>query len=68
MFLTAVPRFYNNLYNKMLSTANKATSFKKKLFFKTIKLGKKEFTGNKLTIIEKIINSILDNLVRKKNY
>ena len=64
--LTAVPRFYNNLYNKMLNTANKATSFKKKLFFKTIKLGKKEFTGNKLTAIEKIINRILEKLVRKK--
>ena len=64
--LTAVPRFYNNLYNKMLSTAKKATNFKKKLFFKTIELGKKEFSGNKLTIIEKIINSILNNLVRKK--
>ena len=64
--LTAVPRFYNNLYNKMLSTAKKASNFKKKLFFKTIELGKKEFSGNKLTIIEKIINNILDNLVRKK--
>ena len=29
----------------------------------TIELGKKEFTGNKLTIIEKILNSILNNLV-----
>ena len=64
--LTAVTRFYNNLYNKMLSTAKKATNFKRKLFFKTIELGKKEFTGNKLTILEKIVNSILNNLVRKK--
>ena len=64
--LTAVPRFYNNLYNKMLSTAKKATNFKRKLFFKTIELGKKEFTENKLTTIEKIVNSILNNLVRKK--
>ena len=64
--LTAVPRFYNNLYNKMLSTAKKATNFKRNLFFKTIELGKKEFTGNKLTILEKIVNSILNNLVRKK--
>ena len=64
--LTAVPRFYNNLYNKMLSTAKKATNFKRKLFFKTIELGKKEFTEDKLTTIEKIVNSILNNLVRKK--
>ena len=64
--LTAVPRFYNNLYNKMLSTAKKASNVKRKLFFKTIELGKKEFSGVKLTIIEKITNSILNNLVRKK--
>ena len=64
--LTAVPRFYNNLYNKMLSTAKKASNIKRKLFFKTIELGKKEFSGVKLTIIEKILNSILNNLVRKK--
>ena len=50
----------------MLSTAKKASNFKRKLFFKTIELGKKEFTGIKLTIIEKILNSILNNLVRKK--
>ena len=64
--LTAVPRFYNNLYNKMLSTAKKASKIKKSLFFKTIKLGKKEFFGDKLSIIEKITNKILDSLVRKK--
>jgi len=64
--LTAVPRFYNNLYNKMLSTAKKASNIKKKLFFKTIELGKKEFSGDKLSIVEKIINNILDNLVRRK--
>ena len=64
--LTAVPRFYNNLYNKMLSTAKKASNFKKNLFFKTVELGKKEFSGSKLSIVEKIINNILDNLVRRK--
>ena len=64
--LTAVPRFYNNLYNKMLSTAKKASNIKKKLFFKTLELGKKEFFGFKLSIIEKITNNILNSLVRRK--
>ena len=32
--LTAVPRFYNHLFNQMLNTANKATSFKKNFFSK----------------------------------
>jgi len=64
--LTAVPRFYNNLYNKMLNTAKKASSFKKKLFFKTTELGQKQFIGNKLSLKEKILNKILNVLVRKK--
>ena len=64
--LTAVPRFYNNLYNKMLSSAKKASNIKKKLFFKTLELGKKEFFGNKLSIIEKITNNFLESLVRRK--
>ena len=64
--LTAVPRFYNNLYNKMLNTAKKSSKIKKLLFFKTLKLGEKRFIGNQLSSIEKIINKILDILVRKK--
>tara|TARA_B100000963_G_scaffold227686_1_gene198585 strand:+ start:1942 stop:3630 length:1689 start_codon:yes stop_codon:yes gene_type:complete len=64
--LTAVPRFYNNLYNKMLNTASKASFFKKKLFFKTLQLGRKIFNNNKLTLYEVLINNILDILVRKK--
>ena len=64
--LTAVPRFYNNLYNKMLNTAKKSSKIKKLLFFKTLKLGEKRFIGNQLSLTEKIINKILDILVRKK--
>ena len=64
--LTAVPRFYNNIYNKMLNTAKKSSKIKKLLFFKTLKLGEKRFIGNQLSLMEKIINKILDILVRKK--
>ena len=64
--LTAVPRFYNNIYNKMLNTAKKSSKIKKLLFFKTLKLGEKRFIGNQLSFMEKIINKILDILVRKK--
>ena len=64
--LTAVPRFYNNIYNKMLNTAKKSSKIKKLLFFKTLKLGEKRFIGNQLSFKEKIINKTLDILVRKK--
>tara|TARA_A100001015_G_scaffold306773_1_gene401571 strand:+ start:527 stop:2215 length:1689 start_codon:yes stop_codon:yes gene_type:complete len=64
--LTAVPRFYNNLYNKMQTSVKKASNFKKAIFYKTIELGKKKFNEEKLVIKEKIINKALDILVRKK--
>ncbi|MAW02109.1 MAG: long-chain fatty acid--CoA ligase, partial [Candidatus Pelagibacter sp.] len=64
--MTAVPRFYNNLYNKMFVGASKANFFKKWLFFKTVKIGTKIFLKQKITFIEYIINLLLDLLVRKK--
>ena len=64
--MTAVPRFYNNLYNKMLSAARKSSKLKKDLFFQTLKLGEKKFRDKKLNFKDNLINKILDILVRKK--
>ena len=64
--MTAVPRFYNNLYNKMLVSVKKSSKFKKTLFYKTLELGEKNFLGKELNYKEKIINKLLDLLVRKK--
>lgn len=64
--MTAVPRFYNNLYNKMLSAARKSSKLKKALFFQTLKLGEKKFQGKKLNFKDNLIDKILDILVRKK--
>jgi long-chain acyl-CoA synthetase len=64
--MTAVPRFYNNLFHKMNMKANKETGLTKNIFFKTVELGKKVFLGQKLTLVEKFINFVCENLVRKK--
>ena len=64
--MTAVPRFYNNLFNKILIKANQENLFKKYFFFKTIELGKKIFLKQKLSLIEKFLNFICENLVREK--
>ena len=48
--MTAVPRFYNNLYNKMLSAARKSSKLKKDLFFQTLKLGEKKFRDKKIRV------------------
>ena len=64
--MTAVPRFYQNLYNKINSNFNKQIGFKKTLIDKTIYLGKKSLKKEHLKIGEKIINFFCNILVRKK--
>ena len=64
--MTAVPRFYQNLYNKININMKKQTGFKSKLIEATIRLGKKKLLKEKMTFFEKLINSLVDLLVRKK--
>ena len=64
--MTAVPRFYQNLYQKINSSFNKATGFKKVLVQKMLNLGLKKIKKEPLNFIEKIQDRILDKIVRKK--
>ena len=64
--MTAVPRFYQNLYNKININFNNQKGLKKKLIDLTIKLGIKKLKKTKLSIPEKIIDLICEKLVRKK--
>ena len=64
--MTAVPRFYQNLYNKISLNFNKQSGFKKLLINKTIELGKKTLQKKTLNFQEKITNFICQILVRKK--
>ena len=64
--MTAVPRFYNNLFAKMQINLKNQSKFKQNLFNKTIYLGTKNLHGHKLSTGEKILNVLLEKLVRKK--
>jgi long-chain acyl-CoA synthetase len=64
--MTAVPRFYQNLYNKINTNIKKAKGFKEKLIKLTIILGKKKLLKNKMNFLEILLNLIVDLLVRKK--
>ena len=64
--MTAVPRFYQNLYNKINMNMKKAKGFKKKLIKATIDLGKKELLKQKMNFPERLMNSVVNTLVRKK--
>ncbi len=64
--MTAVPRFYQNLYNKININLKKQTGFKAKLIHATLRLGKKKLLNEKMTFSEKLLNLIVEALVRKK--
>ena len=64
--MTAVPRFYQNLYQKINASFNKATGVKKMLIQKMLNLGFKKIKKQPLNFLEKIQDGILDKIVRKK--
>ena len=64
--MTAVPRFYQNLYTKISSNFSKQKGFKKKLINNTILLGTKILKKEPLNFKQKCINFFCEKLVRKK--
>ena len=64
--MTAVPRFYQNLYQKINTTFDKAEGLKKFLVNQTVNLGGKKLDKKPLSLIENFINFICEKLVRKK--
>ena len=64
--MTAVPRFYQNLHQKINTLFGKTAGLKKLLVNQTVKLGKKKLNKQKFSLIENLINFICEKLVRKK--
>ena len=64
--MTAVPRFYQNLFTKINTNFEKQKGIKKKIISSTLILGKKILKKEKISFSEKIINSICNLIVRKK--
>ena len=64
--MTAVPRFYQNLFNKINLNFEKQSGVKRQLINQTLKLGRKLLKKEKLSIKEKILNFFCEILVRKK--
>jgi len=64
--MTAVPRFYQNLYQKINTTFYKTKGIKKFLVNKTVNLGRKKLDKKKFSLIENFNNFICEKLVRKK--
>ena len=64
--MTAVPRFYQNLFIKISNNFSKQIGLKKKLIENTILFGTKILKNERLSLRQKIINFICEVTVRKK--
>ena len=64
--MTAVPRFYQNLYQKINTSFGKAKGLKKVLINQTINLGKKKLNKKSFSLIENLVNILCEKLVRIK--
>ena len=64
--MTAVPRFYQNLYQKINKTFDKTKGLKKILVNQTVSLGRKKLDKKIFSLTENFINFICEKFVRKK--
>jgi len=64
--MTAVPRFYQNLYQKINTSFSKTKGIKKILINHTIDLGKKRLNKQRFSIVQKFTDFICNKLVRNK--
>ncbi len=64
--MTAVPRFYQNLYSKISINFSKQIGLKKQLISSTISLGIKKLNNENMGFREKILNYLCEKLVRRK--
>jgi len=64
--MTAVPRLYESMRDRILRGVRHAGGKQEKLFHKTVELGRKKFENGRLGPVESVQNAVLDRLVRKK--
>jgi long-chain acyl-CoA synthetase len=65
--MTAVPRLYETMHQRILSGVERAGGLKAKLFHKALALGRKKYEQpGSLTFAERLMDRLLDRLVRAK--
>jgi len=65
--MTAVPRLYETMHQRILRGVEREGGLKAKLFHKTLALGRKRYDDPRsLGLIERLLNLLLDRLVRSK--
>jgi long-chain acyl-CoA synthetase len=64
--VTAVPRLFEVLHNKMVAQVEKEGGLKRRLFDRALSLGLQKMDGPPLSLGQRLLDPILDRLVRDK--
>ena len=65
--MTAVPRLYETMHQRITAGVERSGGFKAKLFHRAVALGRKKYDApGSLSIVERLEDAILDKLVRDK--
>jgi len=65
--MTAVPRLYETLHQRILRGLERQSAFRTKLFMRALALGTKRYDDPRsLTLSERVVDRVLDRLVRNK--
>jgi long-chain acyl-CoA synthetase len=65
--MTAVPRLYETLHQRILRQMERQKGFRAQLFFRALELGKKRYANPRgMSLAERLVDRIVDRLVRDK--
>ena len=64
--MTAVPRLYETMHGRVLRGVRQKGGLSEKLFMKAVGIGRKRYEGTPLTAGERLLDPLLDRLVRAK--
>ena len=65
--MTAVPRLYESMHQRILRGVEKMSRFQKWLFLKAVELGRKDYEHpGSLSLWERLVNFVCEHTVRKK--
>ena len=65
-FMTAVPRFYDSLHTRISQGLKTQSKLSQRFFAMTLDLGMKKYYGEHMSFMQKLMNSLMDRIVRKK--
>jgi len=64
--MTAVPRLYETMHQRIRIGIQREQGLKRRLFERAVAIGRKRLSGERLTLGERLLDPVLDRLVRDK--